>query len=72
MAGCKHVSCHPMQIELLGDSERRLSAENMALRKEAQQLNESLIKVRVGWRDGHEQAGGGGHNTFRKKVIVVM
>lgn len=56
-----------MQIELLGDSERRLSAENMALRKEAQQLNESLIKVRVGWAISTR-----GHKTFRKKVIALL
>ncbi|GLI59036.1 hypothetical protein VaNZ11_000862 [Volvox africanus] len=43
----KELEVARKKIETLGEEERRLSSENMALRKEAQQLNDVIIKGRI-------------------------
>ncbi|GIL47737.1 hypothetical protein Vafri_3907 [Volvox africanus] len=43
----KELDVARKKIETLGEEERRLSSENMALRKEVQQLNDVIIKGRI-------------------------
>ncbi|KAG2452495.1 hypothetical protein HYH02_002734 [Chlamydomonas schloesseri] len=47
MDAAKELEAARRKIEALGEEERRLSAENMVLRKEVQQLNDAIIKGRI-------------------------
>eukprot|EP00198_Chlamydomonas_reinhardtii_P001518 XP_001690854.1 predicted protein [Chlamydomonas reinhardtii] len=47
MEAAKELDASRRKIETLGEEERRLSAENMVLRKEVQQLNDAIIKGRI-------------------------
>ncbi|KAG2445931.1 hypothetical protein HXX76_000534 [Chlamydomonas incerta] len=47
MEAAKELEATRRKMDTLGEEERRLSAENMVLRKEVQQLNDMIIKGRI-------------------------